>query len=783
LIKVAMATQTGPEDPAHGFTPLTVEELAPKFPQLEIIEFIGRGGMGAVYKARQKELDRIVALKILPPGTGDDAAFAERFAREARALARLNHPGIVTIHDTGRADGLYFLIMEFVDGVNLRQLLASGRVSPREALAIVPQICDALQFAHDHGIVHRDIKPENILLDRLGRVKVADFGLAKLVGAQKEVPAGATGSAELTSAGKVMGTPHYMAPEQLDHPDEVDHRADIYALGVVFYQMLTGQLPGKPIEPPSKKLQIDVRLDEIVLRALEKNPDLRYQQASDVKTQIETIAGAPPERTEIQKAPRKGFSAREVPWQIWVVIAMLMVEGAGDLAGIPNQSEELSWLGAKWLCGVGLMLGWRPVFVFFMFTAGVHVVYFASSFPRTAMMNLAMMVLAGSAYRYYFDGKRSERQSWLRTTAVILNTITLVALALAMVYDYSRAGISGQTSAGATPESLTPLDAGQVEEREVNRLVSEFPEAPDFSKPESACAAWQRASARKDAQAINRMSLVKIDPAETERWYHSEEKRDAKGFDIYLKALAESRIVCVQMWHDKLANVITFLPFPNGEGRDPYSARRFGLIGKEWKNLGENRMPSLEAARADFDTMKAVIWKWFQETGQTREVTAHAGKTMDKERMMALVEDFFAHNYRDITKRDTLEWGEVNTGANGNLSIRYKYRATIWDKDIITNNEVFTFDPQGAFVSVRDGHANSKERMMGLVGKFFANNFRDITSRETLDWGDVKTTPDGNSSIRYEYRAKIWDKETVTNNQVFTFDEQDKFVSVKDVPQ
>src|SRR5690242_15495218 len=165
----------------HIFTPPTVTELAAKFPQLEILAFVGQGGMGAVYKARQRQLDRVVAVKILPPDTGKDPAFAERFAREAKALAMLNHPGIVTIHDFGQADGLFYFLMEFVDGVSLGQLMQGGRVSPREALAIVPQICDALQYAHDQGLVHRDIKPENILLDRRGRVKVADFGLVKLI--------------------------------------------------------------------------------------------------------------------------------------------------------------------------------------------------------------------------------------------------------------------------------------------------------------------------------------------------------------------------------------------------------------------------------------------------------------------------------------------------------------------------------------------------------------------------------------------------------------------------
>jgi len=301
LIKAGFATggETAPDSGAQpSFVPPAMPELAGIFPQLELLEFIGKGGMGAVYKARQKRLDRIVALKILPLGVEAAAGFAERFAREARALAKLNHPGIVTLFEFGQAGGLYFFLMEFVDGVNLRQLLAGSRISAREALAIVPQICDALQYAHDQGIVHRDIKPENILLDRRGRVKLADFGLAKLVGqGDDETPAAMGpigGPTVLTAAGRVMGTPNYMAPEQREHPGEVDNRADIYALGVVFYQMLTGELPGKPLEPPSRKVAVDVRLDEVVLRALERRPELRYQQASEFKTGVETVAGLPP---------------------------------------------------------------------------------------------------------------------------------------------------------------------------------------------------------------------------------------------------------------------------------------------------------------------------------------------------------------------------------------------------------------------------------------------------------------------------------------------------------
>ena len=169
------------------FTAPAPTELAEHFPQLEILELIGQGGMGAVYRARQKTLDRIVALKVLPTEVGQDPAFAERFTREARALARLTHPHIVMVFDFGEIHGYYYFIMEFVDGVNLRQSLFAGKLQPEQALAIVPQICEALQYAHDEGIVHRDIKPENVLLDRRGNVKIADFGLAKLLGRPGDV--------------------------------------------------------------------------------------------------------------------------------------------------------------------------------------------------------------------------------------------------------------------------------------------------------------------------------------------------------------------------------------------------------------------------------------------------------------------------------------------------------------------------------------------------------------------------------------------------------------------
>ena len=319
--------------PPGKFMPPRPDELAGQFPHLEIIELLGQGGMGAVYKARQKQLDRLVALKILPPEVEQQAAFAERFTREARSLARLNHPHIVTVFDFGHtAEGLYFFVMEFVEGTDLRHVIQSAKLLPKEALAIVPQICEALQFAHDEGIVHRDIKPENILLDKRGRVKIADFGLAKLLDSPATVYT-------LTQAGQRMGTPHYMAPEQIEHPDQVDHRADIFSLGVVFYEMLTNELPLGRFSPPSQKVEVDVRLDDVVLRTLEKEPDRRYQHASEVGVDVETICSDKHADAKFSPRRKAGDDVESVRHRVWIPAIGLLV------AGLINC---LSVIGAIW---------------------------------------------------------------------------------------------------------------------------------------------------------------------------------------------------------------------------------------------------------------------------------------------------------------------------------------------------------------------------------------------------------------------------------------------------
>jgi predicted Ser/Thr protein kinase len=278
-------------EPSGDAAMVSIADARARFPELDVLEILGQGGMGVVYKARQRTLDRLVALKILPTDLSTDPLFAERFQREARALARLQHPHIVGVYEVGEREGLHFLLMEYVDGVNLRQLMNTNSVSPSEALAIVPQICDALHYAHSQGVVHRDIKPENVLLDRGGKVKVADFGLAKLA-------ARGPGDMTLTGTGQVMGTLHYMAPEQYKTPNDVDHRADIFSLGVVFYEMLTGELPVGRFQKPTEGLDIDKRLDEIVMRALERERELRFQSADDVKTEVGALgeSGLRPDR-------------------------------------------------------------------------------------------------------------------------------------------------------------------------------------------------------------------------------------------------------------------------------------------------------------------------------------------------------------------------------------------------------------------------------------------------------------------------------------------------------
>ncbi|MFI5402907.1 MAG: protein kinase [Planctomycetota bacterium] len=264
---------------------------------------VGRGGMGTVYKARQLSLGRPVAIKMLPLDLAREEQFLERFHREADALSRLSHPSVVAVFDRGEVDGQPYLVMEYVEGTSLRDAMRNGPLPLAEALRVTAAVLEALDHAHEKGIVHRDIKPENVLLSKDGVVKVADFGLSRLLGPDD--------GTRLTRTQLVLGTYEYMAPEQREHAREADPRSDLYATGVVLYELLAGELPIGHFAALSRKRpkECDSRIDEIVEKSLAKSPDERYQRASEMGAAVSRILSAaalPPEapRAEVHVAAR-----------------------------------------------------------------------------------------------------------------------------------------------------------------------------------------------------------------------------------------------------------------------------------------------------------------------------------------------------------------------------------------------------------------------------------------------------------------------------------------------
>ena len=241
----------------------------------EILERIGEGGMGIVYRARHLELNRVIALKLLRPSLSSRDEFARRFHAESRALASLNHSNIVGIHDSGKEGDLFFLAMEHVEGGSLRSRLAEVRRSPADVERIFLQVADALEHAHGRGILHRDLKPDNILLTGEGTAKVADFGLARIMDPERPAPGPATGLA--------MGTAYYSAPECLEGAARGDARSDVYSLGILLHELLTGKRPAGLLVAPSQDGADDDRLDPIVLRAIRRSPEERYPTIAEMK--------------------------------------------------------------------------------------------------------------------------------------------------------------------------------------------------------------------------------------------------------------------------------------------------------------------------------------------------------------------------------------------------------------------------------------------------------------------------------------------------------------------
>lgn len=281
-----------PSDSPAEFDLPSLEALSELLPHLEIRQFVARGGMGAVYYAVQRKLEREVALKILPPGVGDPG-FRERFSLEAKAMARLNHPNLAQLYDFGEANGLLWMAQEWIDGPTFFSRFQEGPLTEAEAVALVCQASEGLAYAHRNGIVHRDVKPENIMWNSLGVVKVTDFGLAR---------ATQVGPAHLRNEqGDRFLTMEYAAPEMFDVNAEIDHRADIFALGVLAYEGLTGQRPSGEYRPPSEvQPGLGTRFDAVLAKTMQHDRENRYHDCADFKRDFE-IAAATPRELEVQK--------------------------------------------------------------------------------------------------------------------------------------------------------------------------------------------------------------------------------------------------------------------------------------------------------------------------------------------------------------------------------------------------------------------------------------------------------------------------------------------------
>ncbi|MDP4625729.1 MAG: serine/threonine protein kinase [Akkermansiaceae bacterium] len=255
-----------------------LEEVALLFPNYSIIRLIACGGMGAVYEATQTSLDRQVAIKILPREFSSDQAFREGFESEAKAMAKLNHPNLIGVYDFGEAGGMLYIVMEYVAGNSLYASSYGKRIEPSVAISVIERVCHGLNDAHAHGILHRDIKPSNILLDQSVTPKIGDFGLARAL--EREIQEGE----------QIFGTPGYTAPEVLKPPFTIDQRADIFSVGVMLHELLTGQLPDADPRPASKICGCSFRLDAIILKATQKDPRMRFASCQEMADALARVA-------------------------------------------------------------------------------------------------------------------------------------------------------------------------------------------------------------------------------------------------------------------------------------------------------------------------------------------------------------------------------------------------------------------------------------------------------------------------------------------------------------
>jgi len=305
----------------------------------ELASPLGAGGMGEVYRARDTRLGREVAIKVLPESFARDQGRLRRFEQEARAVAALNHPNILAVHDVGTYEGMPYIVSELLDGQTLRERLADGPVPPRKAVELLVQVADGLAAAHEKGVVHRDLKPENIFITRDARVKILDFGLAKLARTEVGVPAGAGATATVmrqTTPGVVLGTAGYMSPEQV-RGREVDGRSDIFSFGAIAYEMISGKpafgnessvetmnaiLKEEPSELDTERLHVSPGLEKIIRHCLEKEPAHRFQSARDLAFALSALSH-PSGSSAVATVSRRSIRARMRDWLTHAAVALL----------------------------------------------------------------------------------------------------------------------------------------------------------------------------------------------------------------------------------------------------------------------------------------------------------------------------------------------------------------------------------------------------------------------------------------------------------------------------
>jgi len=293
-----------------------VEDLQDLLPTYEIIDFIAKGGMGAVYRARQISLDREVAIKILPSEFGENEDFRKGFEAEARAMARLNHPNLIGVYDCGEVEGMPYIVMEYVKGKALYYSAKGVRIDPIEAVNLTLGICKGLAHAHAADILHRDIKPANILLDADKQPKVGDFGLAHTIDSEE-------------GAMLLFGTPGYSAPEVLHNSGKISKQSDVFSIGVLFYELLTGELPGEDFVSVTEKASVDARYDRLIRRALDPDPDpdRRFDDARELANEFEKLLNASPViiNADASPLPSPAISKPGTAWSMWRTLAMIAI--------------------------------------------------------------------------------------------------------------------------------------------------------------------------------------------------------------------------------------------------------------------------------------------------------------------------------------------------------------------------------------------------------------------------------------------------------------------------